>query len=190
MAVPTPGVRAPPIRRVQGGPARRQDVHLRQGRRAQPVHQPPVSRHHTHQRRRRTRSAPQARRPPDASARTAGHQRQRRRQAAEVVDRRGGPGRGRRRRRSGLRATAGGGSRPRRLAARRARQSAAMGRSHIRHPRPAQQAGRQGDPASLQMLRFARRVVRTRSMLEGSMAHEISDRRRRRASSPTPSAPR
>ncbi len=39
----------------------------------------------------------------------------------------------------------GGGARPRRLAARRARQPAGLGRSDLRRPRPAEQAGRQGD---------------------------------------------
>ena len=48
-----------------------------------------------------------------------------------------------------------------------------LGRSHFRRPRSAESAGLKSTAATLRMLRFARRVVRDRSLIEGSMAHEV-----------------
>ena len=128
------------IRRMQGGPARRHGVRLRGRSGAQPHRQPVVPRHDVGKRRRRTRSASQTRRAPHAAEGIARDQRQHGRAGGAGRRSRPGQGRDRRRGRSCVRVAARRGARPGGLAAGSARRPTRLGRSDIRHPRPAQPA--------------------------------------------------
>ena len=71
------------------------------------------------------------------------------------------------------RPAAGRSPRPHRLAPRSARPPHRLGRRHVRHPGPLNWQAIKAMPVAFRMLRFARRAVRERTFLDGSMADEL-----------------